>query len=651
MKGIETVLPHSAKDAYVQRVLVITSASLSIASGITVLIWWYIFPIIYNSRHEKKKKRIRQFRHDLTLALITIDLFKAIILITYPIRFLNDHQLSTTEVYDTFCDVVGFLTVATMQASDFAILALAIHTALLIFRPNFTGGLYRFRYYIYSIFFVAIPLIFASLGMVQNAGYTFFSSWCYLVVRPLWYSLVLSWIPRLFIMFSIISIYLSIFIYVKVHMYNVSKAIWQATQIQNSDKGYNANPQAEQSKNVTFLGSIQHVFRMSRRASDRIWRNMRIYASFLPGLSSMNPLLDEQRRQPSTSSTLINSTNSGTITLQTDSTARASTITEDFQAQMNRENVGRFNHRRHIIERQVNSIFIYPLAYVVLYIFPLAQQCLYYMDDVQHKLDTEPVFWLALVASWMKPFNCCVNTLVFVIREGAIPCIAPQRYSKNLHNFGDDQNDRPTFAQGLTDEEQYYSGADVEIDYVIKNQENTVSPRTKTALWQKFRGFFIHGGSNNNQSNDMVISTFSPLPPQEQNSQLLFSKIARASVDNVSTHVNRKSKVSLDWSHLTRLPAMPERTVSMPARAPPVNGLKCITTINTGEILARRSGSSSNQCGNITHNGNNNNNNNNKNDNTSSRGGSNDNNDNNDSNDHDNNDREIDLKEFLALLG
>ena len=152
----------STHDAFIQRVLVISAASLSIFSGLAVLIWWFVVPWWSNYRAEQlmrslehtlptagqhniqlpiKRKRIRQFRHDLTIALIIMDLLKAIVLITYPIRFLHQDHISSVEVYNIFCDVVGFLTVATMQASDFAVLALAIHTALLIFKPGFTGGL------------------------------------------------------------------------------------------------------------------------------------------------------------------------------------------------------------------------------------------------------------------------------------------------------------------------------------------------------------------------------------------------------------------------------------------------------------------------------------------------------------------------------
>ncbi|KAF5100403.1 hypothetical protein D0Z00_001262 [Geotrichum galactomycetum] len=135
--------------------------------------------------------------------------------------------------------------------------------------------------------------------------------------------------------------------------------------------------------------------------------------SYLPGLGSLNPVL----REPS------DPEGSGIN--------HASPIPPTIQ-ELNQDYIQNYNHKRHKIERQVNSIFIYPLTYVLLYIFPLIQQCLYYTSGVAST--TEPVYWLALVAAWMKPFNCFVDTCVFVIREGAIPCLSPSRRELRKYN-------------------------------------------------------------------------------------------------------------------------------------------------------------------------------------------------------------------------
>lgn len=491
----------ASREAYIQRVLVISAASLSICSGIACLVWWFVVPWWnqYQANRLARKqreaggppgqppprrlKRIRQFRHDLTISLIIMDLIKAIILITYPIRFLHTHELNM-DVYASFCDGVGFLVVATMQASDFAVLALAIHTALLIFYPGFTGGLYRFRYYIYIIFFFILPLAIAAIGLVGDSGYTFFSSWCYLVVQPVWYSLVLSWIPRLVIMVLIIIIYCSIFIYVKLHMYHVSKAILQASSGQHRESDIDIN--------ITYVHSheraiqrIKRILGLPKRASRRMWRNIKIGLSYLPGLGSLNPVLETQHSPQGP--------------IEMDAAYPTPNLNEDFQAQINRENIERFNHRRSIIERQVNSIFIYPITYVLLYIFPLIQQCLHYVEHSKNPNSddrVETVFWLAVVASWMKPFNCFVDTTVFVIREGAIPCLSPRHnMQKKLEKRSFMQ--QPDFTQGSTSDssgggplpsaavpivpvegtpnrlDEFYLGGDAEIDFIIPNSQRT----------------------------------------------------------------------------------------------------------------------------------------------------------------------------------
>lgn len=493
----------ASHQSYIQRVLVISAASLSICSGIACLVWWFVVPgwNQYQANRLAKKqkevggppgqppprrlKRIRQFRHDLTISLIIMDLIKAVILITYPIRFLHTHELNM-DIYASFCDGVGFLVVATMQASDFAVLALAIHTALLIFYPGFTGGLYRFRYYIYIIFFILLPLAIAAIGLVGDSGYTFFSSWCYLVVQPVWYSLVLSWIPRLVIMVLIIIIYCSIFIYVKLHMYHVSKAILQASSGQHR--------QSDIDINITYVHSheraiqrIKRLLGLPRRVSRGMWRNIKIGLSYLPGLGRLNPVLETQHSPQGP--------------IEMDPAYPTPNLNDDFQAQINRENIERFNHRRSIIERQVNSIFIYPITYVLLYIFPLIQQCLHYVEHSKNPNSddrVETVFWLAVVASWMKPFNCFVDTTVFVIREGAIPCLSPrQNMQKKLEKRSFMQ--QPDFAaqgsrtsgssggghqplatvptipvEGTPNRlDEFYLGGDAEIDFIIPNSSRT----------------------------------------------------------------------------------------------------------------------------------------------------------------------------------
>ena len=112
--------------------------------------------------------RKKVFRHHLILLLLMCDFCKAVVLLSYPARVLL-----VPPAYDNinFCQVAGFFTSAFIEGADLAVLALAIHTALLIFRKQAArseeGGLYQYRYYIYAINFL-LPILMAALAFVAQ---------------------------------------------------------------------------------------------------------------------------------------------------------------------------------------------------------------------------------------------------------------------------------------------------------------------------------------------------------------------------------------------------------------------------------------------------------------------------------------------------
>lgn len=530
--GIAKISSHQA---YVQRVLSITAAALSIASGVLLLLWWYALPWYRNWAYHRTlrkyeqsqdsqanyikppKKRIRQFRHDLTMALIVLDLIKAIVLITYPIRYLHD-EVYLEVPHLVFCDVIGFFTTASIQASDFAVLALAIHTALLVFKPHFKGGLYRFRYIIYTLFFFLIPIVFASIGMVGNSGYTAFTAWCYLVVDPVWYSLVLAWIPRMLIMVLIIIIYFSIFLYVKIHLYNVSKSIQEASHV--SWGSVSSASSSEKGKKKLIIKNKNIV--------KRAYIELKVLVSYMPGFSYLNPYLEDENKHIHSSKkqeklqkeSSNQATSHGELTQVSQA---AQDLSKSIQEQLNRGNVEKFNRRRHIIERQVNSIFIYPITYVLLYIFPLIQQILYYKRQAQSPdmfTNTEPIYWLALVASWMKPFNCFVDTTVFVIREGILPFSSKARARRKARR----RRKRIRQRRNQRHEQDHHYAPDRANPDKVESEKAIMTPRTKN---QKPANKYANHHPNRNEhpispppsfSNDMPGINLSVPFPHQQNS-------------------------------------------------------------------------------------------------------------------------------------
>lgn len=56
----------------------------------------------------------------------------------------------------------------------------------------------------------------ASLAFVDSPfPYTSTGVFCYLPTRPIWYRLVLSWIPRYLILITIVVVYVAIYVYAK----------------------------------------------------------------------------------------------------------------------------------------------------------------------------------------------------------------------------------------------------------------------------------------------------------------------------------------------------------------------------------------------------------------------------------------------------
>ena len=94
---------------------------------------------------------------------------------------------------------------------------IAIHSALYIIKPRSSGegGLYPHRQIAYTIW-AALPFILASLAFVRNENpYVGEGAFCYLPLRPLWYPLALSWVPRYLIFIIILGLYASIYSYVR----------------------------------------------------------------------------------------------------------------------------------------------------------------------------------------------------------------------------------------------------------------------------------------------------------------------------------------------------------------------------------------------------------------------------------------------------
>lgn len=426
-----TAILFTPHQMYVQRVLSVVASSTSIAAG---LIAFYMYVSM----------RVKVFRHHLILLLLLFDFGKAVVLLWYPARVLD-----VPSAYDNvnFCDVVGFFTSAFIEGADFAVLSLAIHTAILVFTKNSgpEGGLYRYRYAVYTAHFF-LPLTMAALGFINNGrkSYIPLVTWCYLPIYPRWSRFVLSWAPRYIIIVSIFTIYIAIYIYVKLEYRKVLKEFKQSQTYLTNDSAFQQQQlneintgigdadlsahdytsyildssdleMAPNGKNIENISTdsdsnsdphskLKHKHHShstvsfktkakikSKKIFYAVCRSLLVFISYFPGFGFLTPAkyfpkpVDDEELDPTT------------IAIR------------DFQ----RESLANFQMKRNAIERQIRSIFVYPVAYVFLWMAPFAVHILQYNYEIEHG----GVFWISAIAAFMQPFNCVVDTVAFSIRE------------------------------------------------------------------------------------------------------------------------------------------------------------------------------------------------------------------------------------------
>lgn len=407
MDSADMINAYTEHQAYVLRVLSVTASCLSIGAG---LLAFYLYVSM----------RVKVFRHHLILLLLMFDFGKAVVLLWYPARVL---LVPLAYNNTNFCDVVGFFSSAFIEGADLAVLSLAIHTALLVFTKSSTpeGGLYKYRYYVYGITFL-LPLVMASLAFISHGRHSYFPqiTWCYLPINPIWYRLVLSWIPRYIIIVSILSIYISIYIYVKLEYAKVVKDFKQSQTYLHKDFRPNSVSSASKGKSTTkiftwFTKPFNSSDASIRSTEDENQENTQSQAakkkfsfnklattfkvgilrfiSYFPGFSFLEP-----SRQ-----------NGAAVVDNTEMLDVQAIAIREFQ----KDTMAKFQVRRNMIERQIRSIFVYPVAYVFLWLAPFAVHCLQFNYEPKHG----PIFWIGAIAAFMQPFNCVVDTIAFMVRE------------------------------------------------------------------------------------------------------------------------------------------------------------------------------------------------------------------------------------------
>ncbi|KAI9880590.1 MAG: hypothetical protein M1830_001941 [Pleopsidium flavum] len=453
---LEFTARFSLHQIYLAQALALAAASVSVASSIVTLYWY--FKMKRNFRHHCFRKKdfpgLTDLVYSLIMLLIQSDLFKA----------------------------VWFLI-------NMAIIMIAIHTASFIFKPAAPlgqGGLYRYRYYAY-VLWVVFPLVMASLPFLEREGaFITQGGYCYIQVRPFWYRLALSWIPRYLIFFSIICIYVAIYTHVHfqfrgfmadhTHSYK-SHRTWLGQSNKQQDDSINlvhrrehrhppATPTLERhgllpsSEEASILDSRRHST-MSASApdismiTDSTIRRPNPIAALKPAqwdsytLNAFTPSHQPTSEGPQPADIPPEITDSSASTSPDSSHTRNSRSIIHIRQALKRPPPAQLRNgpstppdsephtpvtivdfldgpdlgpdlateqlrkRRQHIQRQLKFLFIYPLVYMLMWMVPFSSHCLQYSDHYA----SHPYFALSTSVTVIIALQCAVDCLLFSTRE------------------------------------------------------------------------------------------------------------------------------------------------------------------------------------------------------------------------------------------
>ncbi|KAF3905035.1 hypothetical protein AA313_de0205315 [Arthrobotrys entomopaga] len=421
-----TIPALSQEQLKIVRIIALVSSGITLVASAIVLHWFFRIK--------------RNFRRQLIMILIICDSFKSLWSFIFPAVALSELSAANTS---EFCQASGFFFAFGIESADFCILFIAIHAAVSIFLPR-TGpagksGLYRWRHTVYTII-VAIPLIMAGLAFTNPArAFVAQTTWCYLPVRPFWYRLALAWIPRYIIMFAITSMYLAIYIYVKVTFrayrarFRTSDFDTDATQpsVLETTRSRSRTSTDRRGSVLSMFGTtfkipgiggktekhpgesveIDPVVTRIRQISEGDGHDdeIEVIGGGAPGQTidiEKAPAelhYDGDQRHGTGGSSTYNSTSRIVGQNQMSQISGAGT-TESEEA---------LRRRQYAIQRQLRFLFIYPCVYVLIWIVPLINHSLQYSQHFAER----PSFPLVCISAVAVPIQGAVDCLLFSLRE------------------------------------------------------------------------------------------------------------------------------------------------------------------------------------------------------------------------------------------
>lgn len=326
---------------------------------------------------------------------------------------------------------------------DSVILLIAIHTALSILRPGKItqeSGLFIYRYQAYACLIV-FSFLLPSLAFVSpdHDAYVSQGTFCTLPVRPFWYRLVLSWIPRYLILITIMIVYINIYVYARrtFGTFNATFSSGSTTstettttkisktglekQVSSNEgvpQGVHENPGPNTWKPSPRLSTARRRLQRSYFPS---WMKLPLRRSkpipcglpvrgVLVELTSPRyltslPTAKGQRRL----SDPVSETVFRTPTLE-QALHDPSLLVQKIKMRSPDPNIA-LRKRHKAIQRQLRYMFVYPLVYLLLWIPAFINHCYFYTKT------HDPPYVLNCIALACLYLQCAVDCLIFGIRE------------------------------------------------------------------------------------------------------------------------------------------------------------------------------------------------------------------------------------------
>lgn len=311
-------------------------------------------------------------------------------------------------------------------------LVIALQTMLYVINPPQKagqGGVYKYRALVYALW-VVIPVLLASLPFVNPKNpFVSLGSFCYMPATPIWYRLVLAWIPRSISFLTILSSYAAINIYVHYKFKGFktvgSNSSTRQKAANNSvDKSLASAASALDNSSTPAIPSVhsrkssgEDFITTARIASPEDWESMDFITSPLPVMQT-----NQATEYPFSILSDQNSLGPARPVLQRSQASSAALLKPAFSFQ-NRRAVETSDSRapqsnsidakRMAIQRELKNLFIYPIAYIVMWIFPFATV----IWQAIHAEAAHPPYWLMIAYTISLAGQATINPCVILWRE------------------------------------------------------------------------------------------------------------------------------------------------------------------------------------------------------------------------------------------